>query len=82
MYQLKKVIKTVETEHIEKIFCNVCSSDMTVMIYGTLFKKGCHVDFNFGYGSVHDDMWFDIDVCDDCVDKMLDSFKIKPKMKG
>lgn len=53
-------------------YCNICgkpikSDDDAVEIYDLI-----------GYGSKYDGEWIEMDICYDCLDKIIDACKISP----
>ena len=71
-YQLKE---TKETEKkINKIICNQCGKEIPV---NTVPEEGVFsVDYRWGYPSGKDGERHRFDLCEDCYDRLLESFKI------
>jgi len=80
MRKFKNVQKNVTTTELVECACNFCgktvigeddylSSDITEFIISP------------GYGSGHDSDRIYFDICDDCLDNLIDSSKIRPKIQ-
>jgi len=74
-----RILKTVLVEKVEatSIVCNRCgmSFDCEDDFATNLIHN---FDIKFGYGSEHDFEKWDFDLCEKCVEELVDSFKFKP----
>lgn len=70
----------IEIEKLLSITCNMCGKTYT-------YKDGYFehdittVNVQFGYGSKFDTENWEFDLCDDCLEKIVDKFICKPKVK-
>jgi len=74
-----KNIKIKEKE-INSITCNKCKKKFKKK--NIEFSPITEFKFDFGYGSKRDGEEIYFDLCDECVDEFINSFKIKPKIKN
>ena len=71
--------QTKEVEVLDNIICNICgepikiTSDIAGMSYDYI-----HIHQEFGYRSNHDNQTHDLDICEDCYSKLINSCKIQP----
>lgn len=54
--------------------CNVCGK--TFDLWDELGDFGCKTEL--GYGSKYDGMKLELDICCECMDKLIDNCKISP----
>ncbi len=81
MKEYKKIKKEVEEEEVIGITCNKCGKS----------EKGENIDWmsniesfnhSFGYGSNKDTETHKFELCDDCYDEFIKTFKISPEVIG
>ncbi len=74
-YKHKKVTEVIE--EVDTVICNCCGKTEKDPNYQTITD----ISISFGYGSSHDgDRWF-MDLCDECLENITDSFKYPIKIK-
>lgn len=79
-YENKQACKQEQVPY--KITCNKCGK--SYILTGDEFKDLVHINqfhsFNlgFGYGSNHDTEAWEWHLCEDCLDKEVNKYKIKP----
>lgn len=56
------------------LFCNKCGKQ--IQQYDEV--NGFHHSGRFGYGSKYDGELFEVDLCVDCIDELVDKFTIDP----
>lgn len=56
------------------IYCNKCGKKMDV--YDT--QQNCSIQGQLGYGSEYDGEFLDLDLCCECMDKLINECKISP----
>lgn len=57
-----------------KVYCNCCGKE-----FGTFdYFVAQPISFTAGYGSKYDGEGIKIDICADCLDKLIDSCEISP----
>ena len=64
---------------IESITCDSCGKDIWIGKAVPDIIEGVKMDLSFGYGSNRDNESYEICLCDDCFDKMVDVMKIDLK---
>lgn len=64
-------------KEIEKITCNMCGNDIGRNSFG-YFDESVHVEKTWGYGSEKDGETHAFDLCEECYNKLISGFKIKP----
>ena len=78
-----KTYKTIQTERvlIDTITCNSCGQE--IEIDPTCWSRPYETfSIAWGYGSKNDlDTW-EFDLCEDCILKMTEKFKIQPDKKN
>lgn len=74
MRQYKNTVK--ETKETEKIICNRCGKVIPV-VKGIPQEDVLQVTKRWGYFSKKDNQVDKFDLCEECYDKWIDSFKIK-----
>ncbi len=66
------------TEKIEKIICNKCGRE--ILIHGGIPQEDVlEVEKRWGYHSRRDNQVDCFDLCEDCYDELIRSFRIKMK---
>lgn len=65
-----------EKQEIEKVFCNICGKEIEKDIYG-YHRDYLHIEKDWGYNSNKDGENHSIDICEECYDNLIKSFKIK-----
>ena len=65
----------LQENEISKVFCNQCGKELTVE-NGYVMDGSFAVDYGFGYFSNKDGEKHSWDLCDDCYDELVKSFKI------
>lgn len=58
--------------------CNCCGRIMKLE-KGIIMEGIFHVDYPWGYFSKKDGIIHSFDLCEECYDKWIDSFQVKPK---
>lgn len=74
MRQYKTQIK--ETTEVEKIICNKCGKEISVY-RGVPSEDVLEVEKRWGYFSGKDNRVDRFDLCEECYDELIESFKIK-----
>ena len=74
MRQYKK--DTIEVRELDKIICNKCGKEIEV-IRGVAQEDFLTVDKRWGYFSNKDNQEDAFDLCEDCYDELVASFKIQ-----
>jgi len=73
-----RILKTILVERVEAtaIVCNRCGMSFDC---GEEFENNLIHNFNieFGYGSKHDLEEWNFDLCEACIEELVESFKIK-----
>ncbi|HEY8890879.1 MAG TPA: hypothetical protein VIM70_11550 [Clostridium sp.] len=74
----KTVEKMVSVEELDSLACNCCGE------YFTIDQSQSMQSFalDFGYASRHDMEHWSFDICDKCIEKIVDGFKIAPEITG
>ncbi len=67
---------TVEKEVVEQVFCNMCGREIKKDSFGN-FEDYLHVEKSWGYASQKDGETQRFDLCEDCCDRLIQSFRIK-----
>ncbi len=65
-----------EKQEVEKVFCNICGKEIEKDIYG-YYRDYLHIEKDWGYNSNKDGENHSIDICEECYDNLIKSFKIK-----
>ena len=68
--------KTIEVQRINDVLCDKCGKSIFLDEYTT---EGSELFMSFGYGSDRDAQEYDIDLCDNCADWLLDVLNKKGK---
>lgn len=71
MRKYKKIVE--EKEVIDKILCNMCGNKIKKDNFGNYFDY-LHIEKNWGYHSLKDGKTSYIDICEDCFDKISETF--------
>jgi ribosomal-protein-alanine N-acetyltransferase len=79
MIKSHKEKKEVENEIVDEIICNCCAKPIKKYDYG-VFNDHIHINKAFGYWSNHDTEIHSMDICEDCYEKFIATFKIKPEI--
>lgn len=74
-YQIKEI------KEVKKIICNQCGKEMQVT-NGRAEEGVFSADYAWGYFSEKDGEKHSFDLCEDCYDKLLASFKIPAEIEG
>ena len=67
-----------ETKEIEKLVCNKCGKEIPV-VGGVPREDVLEVEKRWGYFSGKDNQTDRFDLCEECYDEFVRSFKIKPE---
>ena len=67
--------KEKRTFSVEKIYCNMCGKEMTV-VNGVIREGVLSVDKSWGYFSDKDGPVHSFDLCEECYDKLIGKFQI------
>jgi hypothetical protein len=78
LYKQLKVWENI----LEKYICNMCGAEMSAEEAEQDCKEMYQFIMNFGYGSKKDGERWSFDLCEDCLDKITDLFKIPPKKEN
>lgn len=62
---------------IKKIICNCCGKEYDV-INECDFSDITPISITFGYGSKFDTDTLEFELCDDCIEKIVSTFKYEP----
>lgn len=76
---MRKYIK-IEENDLEMVKCNKCGRELKVS-RGTIKEGVFSIDYVWGYFSEKDGEVHSFDLCENCYDKMLKEFVIKPDIK-
>ena len=77
MKKYKFETKTVKEKVVKKLICNACGSKQDP------YEGNCtEININFGYGSRYDGDRWEIELCDNCLDKFKNELKIKPWIRN
>ncbi|MDY2606616.1 MAG: hypothetical protein SOV90_01615 [Lachnospiraceae bacterium] len=76
---MRKYIK-IEENDLEIVKCNKCGRELKVS-RGTIKEGVFSIDYVWGYFSEKDGEVHSFDLCENCYDKMLKEFVIKPDIK-
>jgi hypothetical protein len=74
--------RTLEVSVIDARICNGCGTEAKLDKYGHIYNDaaygtGIHVEYSGGIRShLGEDTEFDFDLCDECVKKLIVSFKV------
>jgi len=81
MFVDMKIAESVETVKIEqqvkKIICNKCGKESDATDYTNTNQEFI---LSFGYGSNYDNQIWQLDLCEDCLMKIIGEFQIKPEI--
>ncbi len=58
----------------KKVFCNICGKELDIFDKQQRF----HLEGRLGYGSKYDGDEIDLDVCNACIDKLIESCSLSP----
>lgn len=70
----KKIIHKGDINMAREFRCNMCGKEMNKFD----IEEGFSFDKWLGYGSKYDGGYFQIDLCCECMDKLIDSCLISP----
>ena len=70
-----------EVEVIDGTICNICGEPIGMYEEIGIPCEHVHIHQSFGYCSHHDTETHDLDICEECYDKLLASCKIKPTVE-
>lgn len=69
-------VETKDSNELEKVICNKCGKEMKV-IKGVSQEDFLEVEKRWGYGSHKDNEVDSFELCEDCYDELVESFRIK-----
>ena len=72
----KKEQKTIEVTKTLDIVCNKCGKSLKIDDFGCF--EGGEVRVDFGYGSLKDGEIKKFEICDNCYDELISTFKHIP----
>ena len=81
MIKRKEIKVEVIEKEIELVFCDKCGCDIGFDSNPCLIK-GAFVHVDFGYGSNKDSLDYEFEICDDCFDVFIKSFKFEPRKES
>lgn len=58
----------------QKVYCNLCGKEFDEFDQQASF----HISQRLGYGSVHDGDTLELDICCECMDKLIDGCELSP----
>lgn len=71
----ERIVKYTKTK---EVLCNNCGKSMSLKAYDdTLILAGCNIKVLFEYGSNKDGCMHKFDLCDDCYDEVVETFRHK-----
>jgi len=70
--------KMVSVEQVTEVVCNKCGKSIE-LLYSESVQ---HITLGFGYGSKHDGQQWGMDLCECCIDKLVEDFAIEPEKTG
>ena len=76
MKTLKEYKNEVISEDVQEIFCNVCGTEIKKNSFG-YYDQHLSVEKQWGYGSPFDSETHSFDICHDCYESLIKTFKIK-----
>ena len=66
--------KELKETEVKRVFCNQCGKEL--LIEEGILKEGCFsVDYAFDYFSNKDGYIYSFDLCENCFDQMINTFK-------
>lgn len=86
MREYEVVVKKEKELQLKFVTCNKCGK--TKKLYGEDYKKAWEAEefksfsCSFGYGSKFDTENWIFDLCEDCLEDIVNTFKIKPEGFG
>lgn len=78
MRKIEKEKKVVEVDKITDILCNKCDKSVCPESKNLKWSEGCNIRIGFKYGSNRDGEVHKFDLCDNCYDEFIKSFKHQP----
>ncbi len=69
-------LKSQESQVLTKVVCNCCGKEIPLMREG-IREEYFHAEKAWGYFSNQDGRQDSFDLCQECYEKMIESFKIK-----
>lgn len=78
MRVIENVEKMVVVEELKAIMCNSCGEFILLDQSQSVQSFALY----FGYDSGHDNQRWSFDICDKCIEKIVDGFKIAPEITG
>lgn len=73
---MRKTVKTIEEKNIvNEIYCNICGKKIEKDVHG-YFSDHLHIKKTWGYNSTKDGACHELDICEECYDKILKNCKI------
>ena len=75
MRTYKQIVKEITQNIVANIFCDKCGKTILVKKTEYNFIRGGQVEMKFGYGSKYDSDLYRFELCDECVENFLKSFK-------
>ena len=71
--------KELKETEVKRVFCNQCGKEL--LIEEGILKEGCFsVDYAFDYFSNKDGYIYSFDLCENCFDQMINTFKHPAKI--
>lgn len=71
--------ETIEVKSIEDLLCDKCGKSLKHGTGEFACYEGTRLHGGFGYGSDKDGIEIEFDICDQCYDDFIGSFKHSPK---
>lgn len=68
-------VALVEKDFVDQIFCNICGREIVKNTFGE-FEDHVHLVKLWGYHSSKDGVKNELDICEECFDKILGNLKI------
>lgn len=76
MEKFHKEVKEVEV--VDQIICDCCGE--FIKKQGNRFEEYIHINKTFGYlSNLYDGQIHNLDICEECYNKILSTFKFSPK---
>ena len=81
MVKSHKAKKMQEIKIVDEVICNCCGQPIKKDEWNNShFYDHIHISKNWGYFSNHDGETHKLDICEECCEKLLETFKIKPEI--
>jgi len=74
--------KIIKTKKIKDVVCNKCGESMYIYVGNNIseYYKGTEACLSFEYGSNKDGESYKFDICDNCFDSIIKTFKHVPEV--